>query len=86
MAAKACPQSTPSEANVRLRRIIEPNPCRHNQRHEPAGFADAWRLRLRLELALFADLGGLADAVTQVVELRPANIALGYELELGHDW
>ena len=39
-----------------------------------------------LELALFADLGGLTDTVTQVVELRPANIALGYELELGHDW
>ena len=40
----------------------------------------------RLELALLADLGGLTNAVTQVVELRTADIATGDELDLLHDW
>src|SRR5258708_7056795 len=35
--------------------------------------------------ALLFDLRGLPDAVTQVVELRPADIAPGHDLDLGED-
>src|SRR5690348_14108922 len=41
--------------------------------------------RGRSELPLLLDLGGLPDAIAQVVELRPADVAPGEDLDLVDD-
>ena len=41
---------------------------------------------MKSEVALFANLGGLAGAVTQVVQLRTANIATLHDFDLGNGW
>ena len=71
--------STPSTPSIRS------SVSGQNDKSRPANRA-ACQNNQRLELALFLDLCSLANAVTQVVELRTAHVALGHELDLGHDW
>jgi hypothetical protein len=41
---------------------------------------------MKSEVALFANLGSLTGAVTQVVQLGTANIATLHDFNLGNSW
>jgi hypothetical protein len=41
---------------------------------------------MKSEVALFANLGSLTGAVTQVVQLGTANIATLHDFDLGNRW